>query len=201
MNPTNPELTAYFDKKRPFQEGLIELRRIMLSFDVKEEKKWYQPVYTFGGKNLFIIGNFKDNFVLSFFKGAVLQGFDSLLEFPGENSRSSKVIRFRSKEEVLEKETEIKKAVEAMIEAEKKGVQLPKAQKAPLEYPEELSIALTQDIELKKAFESLTPGRRNSWVLHFSSAKQTATRTSRIEKAYEDILKGKGHNEDYKKKK
>lgn len=60
---------------------------------------------------------------------------------------------------------------------------------------------MTQDIELKKAFESLTPGRRNSWVLHFSSAKQTATRTSRIEKAYEDILKGKGHNEDYKKKK
>nr|WP_255775031.1 YdeI/OmpD-associated family protein [Halomonas alkalisoli] len=35
---------------------------------------------------------------------------------------------------------------------------------------------------MKAAFEALTPGRKRGYILHFSGAKQSSTRTSRIEK-------------------
>ena len=45
---------------------------------------------------------------------------------------------------------------------------------------------------LKKAFYALTPGRQRGYLLYFSSAKQSKTRESRIEKYMPKILKGKG---------
>ena len=42
------------------------------------------------------------------------------------------------------------------------------------------------------AFEALTPGRRRAYLLYFSAAKQSKTRTSRIEKWIQNILNGKG---------
>jgi uncharacterized protein YdeI (YjbR/CyaY-like superfamily) len=45
---------------------------------------------------------------------------------------------------------------------------------------------------LKKAFYALTPGRQRGYLLYFSSAKQSKTRESRIEKSMPRILKGKG---------
>ena len=49
--------------------------------------------------------------------------------------------------------------------------------------------------ELKNAFEALTPGRQRAYIFHFSQPKQSKTRVSRIEKAMERILNGKGLND------
>lgn len=49
--------------------------------------------------------------------------------------------------------------------------------------------------ELKKAFDSLTPGRQKGYLLYFSQAKQSATRETRIEKYIPLIMKGKGIND------
>ena len=46
--------------------------------------------------------------------------------------------------------------------------------------------------ELKIAFGALTPGKQRGYLLYFSSAKQSKTRETRIEKHIEQILKGKG---------
>ena len=46
--------------------------------------------------------------------------------------------------------------------------------------------------ELKIAFEALTPGKQRGYLLYFSSAKQSKTKETRIEKHIEQILKGKG---------
>ena len=48
---------------------------------------------------------------------------------------------------------------------------------------------------LKKAFGALTPGRQMACILHFSGAKQTKTRRSRIEKCVRRILDGTGLND------
>ncbi len=48
---------------------------------------------------------------------------------------------------------------------------------------------------LKAAFEALTPGRQRGYLLHFSSAKQPATRAARIEKCAPAIYAGKGLND------
>ena len=45
---------------------------------------------------------------------------------------------------------------------------------------------------LKKAFAKLTPGRQRGYLLFFSSAKQSKTRDSRIDKNVKRILAGKG---------
>ena len=54
---------------------------------------------------------------------------------------------------------------------------------------------IDDDPELAEAFEELTPGRQRGWVLHFSDAKQSETRTRRIEKTRSKIIAGKGRNE------
>jgi uncharacterized protein YdeI (YjbR/CyaY-like superfamily) len=49
---------------------------------------------------------------------------------------------------------------------------------------------------LKTAFEALTPGRQRAYLLYFSAPKQSKTRESRIEKYMQQILNGKGLNDE-----
>jgi len=48
---------------------------------------------------------------------------------------------------------------------------------------------------LKTAFDALTPGRQRAYILYFSEPKQSKTRESRIEKCTQQILNGKGLND------
>lgn len=66
---------------------------------------------------------------------------------------------------------------------------------APLEYPEELTQLFAANPAFAKAFAVLTPGRQRGYLLHFTSAKQSTTRTTRIEKCVPKIFSGKGWNE------
>ena len=58
--------------------------------------------------------------------------------------------------------------------------------------PEEFQIQLNKNSKLKKAFESLTPGRQRAYLLYFSAPKQSKTIVSRIEVYTQRILNGKG---------
>jgi uncharacterized protein YdeI (YjbR/CyaY-like superfamily) len=57
---------------------------------------------------------------------------------------------------------------------------------------EELNVIFKKNAALKKAFESLTPGRQRGYLIFFSGAKQSETRIARIEKYTHQILCGKG---------
>jgi len=87
---------------------------------------------------------------------------------------------------------EIKQYIFEAIEIEKAGLKVPKSDVAALTYPIELIDVFEKNVALKSAFEQLTPGRQRAYILHFSSAKQTETRFSRIEKYKTRILNGKG---------
>ena len=58
--------------------------------------------------------------------------------------------------------------------------------------PAELSERLRNDPRFKRAFEALTPGRQRGYLHYFAAAKQSATRTARIEKAMRAIFEGRG---------
>ena len=58
--------------------------------------------------------------------------------------------------------------------------------------PEELKEKFRNDPRLKRAFEALTPGRQRGYLFHFAGAKQSETRTARIEKAMPAIFEGRG---------
>jgi len=76
---------------------------------------------------------------------------------------------------------------------EEAGLSVPK--RAPDDdgpYPDELTDELAAAPALREAWERLTPGRRRGWLLHFNGAKQSKTRTARIERATPQILEGFG---------
>ena len=66
---------------------------------------------------------------------------------------------------------------------------------AKFNIPEEFQQKIEENIDLKAAFEALTPGRQKAYFLHFSAPKQSKTRESRIEKCIPLIFKGKGIND------
>jgi uncharacterized protein YdeI (YjbR/CyaY-like superfamily) len=63
---------------------------------------------------------------------------------------------------------------------------------AQYDVPEEFHNRMDDDPRLAEAFHALTPGRQKGYLLHFGGAKQSATRTARIEKHASRILQGLG---------
>lgn len=185
---------VFFTKLTAWQEELAALRAILLDSGLKEEFKWRSPVYTADGGNVAIIWGFKDNAAIGFFKGVLLKDPEGILVAPGENSRSSRVVKFLSTGEIAAREAVLRDYIREAMEIEKAGlkVDLPKDD---LAYPEELIGKLDADPAYREAFEALTPGRRRGYLLHFSEPKKTETRETRIEKATIRIFAGKGFNE------
>lgn len=191
----NPNVDAFIQSAEKWQEEMALLRKILLDCPLMEEYKWKQPCYSFQKSNVVIIGPFKDSVVLGFFKGALLSDPENVLVKPGDNSQSTRMFRFTSVKQILELESTIKAYVYEAIEVEKSGLKIELKKTEDYNIPEELTAQFKKDPNLKEAFSKLTPGRKRAYLLHFSEAKQSATRTARIEKYTSRILKGKGIND------
>lgn len=192
MHAINPAVDIFFEKLPRWQEEMQQLRMIVLDCGLVEQLKWGQPCYMYGKGNVLMIAGFKDNCVISFFKGSLLSDSAGLLVKPGDDSQSFRMIRFRSVEEVVSISHLIKTYIFEAIEVEKAGLVVPKKPHEDYVLPDELLQKFKKVPRLQTAFESLTPGRQRAYILHFSSAKQSATRTARIESYQERILSGKG---------
>jgi uncharacterized protein YdeI (YjbR/CyaY-like superfamily) len=182
-------------KVNKWPQELKQLRRIVLECGLSEESKWGVPCYTFNKKNIAIVSAFKEYCALSFFKGALLNNAQKLLEKPGENSQAARLIKFTSVNKILSIETLLKAYIFEAIEIEKAGLQVKTKTISDYNIPDEFQQKLNEITILKEAFNSLTPGRKKSYLIYFSQAKQVKTRESRIEKCIPQILKGKGFNE------
>jgi uncharacterized protein YdeI (YjbR/CyaY-like superfamily) len=171
---------------------LALLRRIILDCGIQEECKWGHPTYTYKKANVLILAAFKDNCTLSFLKGALIQDEAELLQKPGENSQSGRVMRFTNVNQILPIEAEIKSYIFEAIEIEKAGLKVETKPAAEMNLPEELAAQFKLDRSFEAAFRALTPGRQKGYMYFFSEAKQSKTRESRIEKYRTHILAGKG---------
>lgn len=176
-------------------EEMQQLRRILLDCGLTETSKWSVPCYTFQNKNIIVMSAFKDYCALSFFKGALLNDSEGILEKPGANTQAARLIPFTGVREILKMEEVLKAYIFEAIEVEKAGLKVDFKKKKELELPEELQDQLQENPDLKAAFEALTPGRQRGYILYFSAPKQSKTRTSRIEKYIEKILNGKGFHD------
>ncbi|WP_343225671.1 YdeI/OmpD-associated family protein [Oricola nitratireducens] len=187
----NAKVEIFYARDGRWRDELAALRTILLACPLTEDFKWRSPVYTAHGGNVATVWGLKDNAALSFFKGVLLRDPEGILLAPGENSRSVRMVKFTGLAEIAAMEAVLKDYIREAVENEKAGrkVDFPKDD---LDYPEELVDRLDGDPDFRTAFEALTPGRQRGWVLHFSGAKQSATRASRIEKAAPRILAGRG---------
>lgn len=174
---------------------LQALRQIALNSGLTEELKWKQPCYTINGKNIIIVSAFKESCIINFMKGALLKDPRAILEMPGENSNSSRFIRFKNIDRIIELENTITEYIKEAIEIEQSGVKIISKKVEDYPMPEELNQEFKSDIAFKNAFYSLTPGRQKAYLIYYSSAKQSATKISRIQKTKEAIFNGKGMNE------
>jgi uncharacterized protein YdeI (YjbR/CyaY-like superfamily) len=214
MNEMNPKIDNYIAegcgrcplggtsdcKVHQWSEELNTLRTILLDCGLTEELKWGVPCYTNQNKNIVLISALRKHCSFSFFKGVLLKDPNNILEKPGPNSQSDRVIKFTSVRQIVELENILKAYVSEAIEVEKAGLKV-KFKKNPEPIPEELLRKLDEDPFFKTAFEELTPGRQRGYILHFSQPKQSKTRVARIEKCTPKILNGEGLHDKYSSKK
>ena len=182
-------------KVNNWRKELTFLRQILLECGLTEDLKWKQPCYTFKNKNVVLLTAFKNYAALGFFKGALLSDTGKVLIRPGENSRAVRQLRFTDAQDIMARETLIKKYVFEAVEVEKAGRQIKMGKASELDVPEELQQKFEKMPALKTAFTSLTPGRQRGYLLYFAQAKKSKTRESRIEKYIPRILAGKGFHD------
>lgn len=139
------------------------------------------PCYTRNGKNVFIIAAFKAYASLSFFKGSLLEDHQQVLELSGSNSQTGRNWRFYHVDVVVDQKQLIAQYIQEAIQIEDSGKNAI-VEKVAEPIPEELLDAFVDDPSLEKAFFRLTPGRQRGYVIYFSQAKQSHTRSSRIKK-------------------
>jgi uncharacterized protein YdeI (YjbR/CyaY-like superfamily) len=177
---------------RKWDEILDHLRMMLQGTALKEELKWSHPCYTYNGKNVLLIGAFKDYASLNFVKGSLVPDPRNLLTLPSENSQSSKQLRFVDLAFLIDNEQAIFELINQAIEVEKAGKKIIYKSVDEYEMTEELTRVFLEDPQFEQAFKALTPGRQKGYLLFFAQAKQSKTRLDRIEKYYEHILSGKG---------
>ncbi len=167
------------------------LRQLILETELLEERKWGVPTYTLNGKNVVMLGVFKDSCVLSFIKGQLIPDPKGLLELPGPNSREGRILRFTKLSQATLLEKNIRHYLQEAILIEQSGKKAVPSS-SPQELPAELLQKFAEHPGLEAAFFSLTPGRQRGYLIHFTGAKQSPTRLSRIDKCIPKIFEGKG---------
>ena len=191
-NTLNPKVDAYVERLKNWVGEVRELRAICLDSGLGEDLKWGVPCYTLEGRNVVLIHSFKEYCALLFFKGALLKDAKGILIQQTDNVQAARQVRFKNVEEIRKLKTVLKAYIADAVKVEKSGLKVELKKTEEFSVPEEFQAKLDEMLELKTAFEALTPGRRRAYLLHFSSAKQSKTRTARVIKAIPDILSGKG---------
>ena len=195
MSDTHPAVDAWVARARAWHDEIGKLRAILLASGMAEEFKWDKPCYTHAGSNIVLIMPLKETCALLFTKGALVKDPKGLLVLPGENSQSARQMRFTSLAEIVKHEKALKACLKDAIAVEAAGLKVAFRQSTDLVYPKEFQDRLDRDSALREAFRALTPGRQRQYHLHFTGAKQSATRQSRVEKAIPLIMEGVGLND------
>jgi uncharacterized protein YdeI (YjbR/CyaY-like superfamily) len=112
-----------------------------------------------------------------------------------ETAVSGRQVGFTSIQEIEDHYAQVKAIIYEAIEIEKSGAKVIYKKADEFEVVEELEAILANDESLRTGFEQLTPGRKKGYYLFFSGAKQSKTRTARIEKSIPRIRSGKGIND------
>ena len=188
----SPKVDAFISKAKQWQREFEKLRSICLDSGLTEELKWGKPSYSLDGANIVLIHGFKEYCALLFFKGALLKDPKGVLIQQTENVQAARQIRFTNAQEIVQMASALKAYIQKAIEVEKAGLKVDYKKTSEFKVPEEFQNKLNESPTLKTAFNALTPGRQRGYLLYFSSAKQSTTRSTRIEKYMKQILQGKG---------
>jgi uncharacterized protein YdeI (YjbR/CyaY-like superfamily) len=168
------------------------LRRLCLTSGLNEELKWGQACYDLNGGNVVLIHGFKNYCALLFMKGSLLKDPKAILIQQTKNVQAARQVRFTSLADINRQKAAIRAYINEAIAVEKSGAKVKLKSAAQFDVPEEFRERLRSDPGLAEAFRALSPGRQKGYLLHFAGAKQSATRTARVDKHAPRIMKGLG---------
>ena len=188
-------VNIFLKREKNWQDEMTLLRDIILECKVTEDYKWMHPCYTYNDKNIVLIHGFNQYCALLFHKGALLKDPKNILIQQTKNTQSARQIRFKNIQEIEKLRSTIKQYIKEAIKNEEQGKSVELKKTKDYDVPKELKEKFKVDPAYENAFKALTPGRQRGYLLHFGSAKQSETRSSRIEGARAKIFDGKGHNE------
>ncbi len=187
-------MKGFLEESKEWRDEIEMIRSIAKSLKLEEEFKWGKLCFCFHGNNIAIVQPFNKFLALMFFKGKLLRDSEKVLVPNGPNSQFAARMEFTSTQDVKKNTPTIHSCLRETIKIEQSGQKI-EFKKMPEPLPEELKVAFKKDPKFKKAFDELTPGRQRGYVLHFSGAKQSSTRSSRIEKCRPRIMAGQGLND------
>ena len=147
----NPDVDVSIQRSKKWPEEMTDLRPILLRCGLTEEIKWGKPCYSHDGKNIVILQEMKEFLALMFFKGALLNDPEGVLEEQGPNSRSARRIRFTSVEDVARLADTVTIYIDEAIDVAEAGLEV--GPPPELVLVEELRRRLDHDPALKTAFE------------------------------------------------
>jgi uncharacterized protein YdeI (YjbR/CyaY-like superfamily) len=188
----NPLVSKVHAKERRWRAEYAALRELCLASGLNEELKWGQACYDLNGGKVVLIHGFKEYCALLFMKGALLKDPERMLIQQTKNVQAARQLRFASLAEIHEQQATIEAYIKDAIAVEKSGATVQMRSVAQFDVPEEFRERMDDDPELAEAFHALTPGRQKAYLLHFAAAKQSTTRSARVEKHAARILKGLG---------
>ncbi|MGB7341686.1 MAG: YdeI family protein [Phototrophicaceae bacterium] len=189
------KVDQFLSRAEQWQAEFEQLRVILLDCGLSEAFKWGKPCYTFQDSNIVLMHGFKDYCALLFFKGVLMQDPDDILVAQTENVQATRQIRFPNLQAIVSMEATLKAYIAEAIRVEASGLEVDFKDTEQFDFPDELQAMFDEHPDFAEAWEALTPGRQRGYLLHFSSAKQSKTRISRIEKFMPKIFEGKGWND------
>jgi uncharacterized protein YdeI (YjbR/CyaY-like superfamily) len=185
-------VTKVHAKEKRWRAEFAALRKLCLASGLNEELKWGQACYDLDGRNVVLIHGFKDYCALLFMKGALLRDPNDILIRQTKNVQAARQIRFVSLADINRQKAAVMAYIDEAIAIENAGTKVKMKSAAQFDVPQEFQERLDDAPELAEAFRALTPGRQKGYLLHFAGAKQSKTRTARVEKHVPRILKGLG---------
>lgn len=185
-----------WDKANQWNEELELLKSIINTTNLIETTKWGTSIYTHNNKNIIGIGGFKSYFGLWFFNGVFLKDeYNLLINAQEGTTKSLRQMRFQSKADINEKI--ILEYLTEAIKVEENGLSI-KPQKKEQLVSAFLQNEFKSDLNLKIAFEKLSPYKQREFIEYIETAKQEKTKLSRFEKIKPMILVNIGLNDKYR---
>lgn len=191
----NEKVDKFIDNAKAWQEEYKRIREIITSTGLDEDFKWRNPCYTFENRNIVLIQGFKDYCAIMYVNGSLLKDSDKHLIQQTEKVQAGRQLRFTSVDQIEAMSDIIRQYIFEAIELEKAGVKVQFKKPTEIKIIDELQAKFDEMPMLEVAFKALTPGRQKAYLYFFDGAKQSKTKTARIEKHIEDILEGRGLND------
>lgn len=189
-------ITDYIAKAEPFARPILEHIRQLVHASVPgatETMKWSMPFFDLNGQRLAMMAGFKAHVGLGIFDGTPMGAKESGAQGMGQFGKIASIADLPSDAELAKRlQTAATLIATGSAPKMKKG-----APKPALDMPEDLAAALAANPAAHAAFTAFPPGARREYIEWVVTAKQLATRASRIETTVAQSAEGKKRNWKY----